>query len=126
MPGSTTALFTPRDSGFNGLTNLFLATDGTLTTDFVTYTTDAMSSGVDYYLWYHYKEGAASTGAIEVWFNTTDSRPARGSSKYQGDDTLTVSGNDVANILFAAVSGRMNVVYDDIQISEDELSSHLP
>jgi hypothetical protein len=79
-------------------------------------TTDAISSGATLFLWGHYLKGTGSNAVAEIWWNTTDTKPADASAKHAKitDGTATT---DFHNLLLFTEDADISPILDNIQFA---------
>ncbi len=82
-----------------------------------TSTSDVISVGTTYRLYWHYKKSTGSNNGIcEVGFSTTDVRPTSG-TKFAGGNTGQTTQN-AQSLNFQSING-MEVIFDEIQLSTE-------
>lgn len=86
-----------------------------------TTTVGSITTGVKYWVWWHYKTGSGSNAIGEIWISTTSTQPANGSSSYatftNGTETLPMQKPE-----FGVWSGTGHeVILDDMQIAQSAI-----
>ncbi len=102
-------------SEYTGVLSVYVNASGSIGTNSGTATTDVITAGTSYWIYWHYKHVAGSNlGTQEVAFSTTETRPSSG-SKWTGDTTHTTGGRAVT-FQFATSMGAAYIV-DQVQVS---------
>jgi hypothetical protein len=120
LPSTFSQCFLLNDGSFNTIFQMVLNASGTLTVadngaGVFQITTDAMSAGTLYRLYFHYKKGTGSNGIAEGGFATTDVRPTSG-TKYAGGTTGTPTAN-AQEVGCTQASNSATWVFDNLQIA---------
>lgn len=81
------------------------------------FTTNALATGTDYYVWFHFKKDTGAGNAVgEVWFSTTSTRPTSGGNV--ASNSSGSQGAPMARISFVNTSsGAFDVLFDDVKVA---------
>jgi hypothetical protein len=120
LPSTFSQIFAVNDGSFNTVFQMVMNSSGTMTVadngaGVFQATSDAMSAGTLYRLYWHYKKGTGSNGIAEGGFATTDVRPTSG-NKYAGGATAVPTANAEEVAPMTAGNGAI-WVFDNVQVS---------
>ena len=93
-------------------TYYFQAVCGTGTAD----TAAAISTDTTYYVWVYYKSGSGANAGYRIWFSTTDSKPADGSTSSAGDTNGSRTTN-AERIYLTSANLSNNYLFDDAKVA---------
>lgn len=116
LPTTDSDIFYINDASFNELGRIIMETNGKLiaTQDGIfEETSSALSSGTMYYVWVRYVKGSGSNSVVQVYFNTSDSRPSFGDSKTAGAS----NGSETANVTKLFLTFEHIADFDNVQVA---------
>lgn len=104
-----------QDSGYGGLANWYVFNDGSVTIDFVTYSSaGSLLEDTTYYLWGHYKKGTG--GTWEIWWDTVDDRASAANHL----STSVSNTNQVSQHLICGAGSTDVIICDDVQLANTD------
>lgn len=124
LPSAYSNFFGMSDAGFSYIFRVGLLSTGVLVLDSGTIyltTSDSISVDTVIYIWFHFKKGTGSDAIAEIWWNTVNTRPITGGSKYAGATNGNISSNVNSLLLYNETSDSSGInIFDNFQIAETE------
>jgi hypothetical protein len=81
-------------------------------------TSDKFTADNNIYVWWHYLKGTGANARCDVWWNSTDTRPANGTGKHAAWTNGVMTANAVS--LSVAISASSDVVIDDFKLAAED------